>query len=42
MDQCIARRKLLEPEIRAWLTGSRAGMDKQASSGSSGAPAQKK
>ena len=21
MDQCIARRKLLEPEIRAWLTG---------------------
>jgi hypothetical protein len=21
MDQCIARRALLEPEIRAWLTG---------------------
>jgi alanyl aminopeptidase len=23
MDQCIARRALLEPEIRAWLTGAR-------------------
>ena len=23
MDQCIARKKLLEPEIRAWLTGTR-------------------
>jgi len=23
MDQCIARRKLLEPEIRAWLGGVR-------------------
>jgi hypothetical protein len=21
MDQCIARRKLLEPEIRSWLGG---------------------
>jgi alanyl aminopeptidase len=24
MDQCIERRKLVEPEIRAWLTGARA------------------
>ena len=23
MDQCIARRALLEPEIRAWLTGAK-------------------
>jgi hypothetical protein len=23
MDQCIERRKLVEPEIRAWLTGAR-------------------
>jgi cytosol alanyl aminopeptidase len=25
MDQCIARRKLLEPEIRSWLSGIRTG-----------------
>jgi hypothetical protein len=24
MDQCIARRELLEPEIRGWLTGVKA------------------
>jgi hypothetical protein len=25
MDQCIARRALLEPEVRAWLAGVRVG-----------------
>jgi hypothetical protein len=23
MDQCIARRQQLEPEVRAWLTGTK-------------------
>jgi hypothetical protein len=23
LDQCIARRKLIEPELRAWLGGAR-------------------
>jgi hypothetical protein len=23
MDQCIARRKLMEPEIRSWLAGGK-------------------
>ena len=28
MDQCIARRKQLEPEIRAWLTGAKVSLAK--------------
>jgi cytosol alanyl aminopeptidase len=29
MDQCIARRKLLEPEVRAWLSGTKIAGDKR-------------